>query len=152
MADEDITKLPLEDRLTHKVWKARLSGYEDLVKLYKRIDDESSNEFNKYLGMLKKFVIDNNAVAQDKGLEAVLAFLEAASPSISGRVAGDIIAGVITKCLNARPKTKEKGIEIILMYIEVEKQDVVQEEVLKGLDNKQPKIVAACTNVLCRAI
>ena len=36
--------------------------------------------------MLKKFVIDNNAVAQDKGLEAVLAFLEAASPSISGRL------------------------------------------------------------------
>ena len=42
------------------------------------------------------------------------------------RVAGDVIAGVITKCLNARPKTKEKGIEIILMYIVVEKQDVVQ--------------------------
>jgi len=42
------------------------------------------------------------------------------------RVAGDIIAGVVTKCLNARPKTKEKGIDIILMYIEVEKQDVVQ--------------------------
>ena len=36
--------------------------------------------------MLKKFVIDNNAVAQEKGLEAVLAFLEAASPSISGRL------------------------------------------------------------------
>lgn len=68
------------------MWKARLSGYEELTKLYKKIDDESSNEFNKYLGMLKKFVIDNNAVAQDKGLEAVLAFLEAASPSISGRL------------------------------------------------------------------
>lgn len=36
--------------------------------------------------MLKKFVIDNNAVAQEKGLEAVLAFLETASPSISGRL------------------------------------------------------------------
>lgn len=68
------------------MWKARLSGYEELTKLYKKIDDESSNELNKYLGMLKKFVIDNNAVAQDKGLEAVLAFLEAASPSISGRL------------------------------------------------------------------
>lgn len=55
------------------------------MKIYRKIDDESSNEFNKYLGMLKKFVIDNNAVAQEKGLEAVLAFLEAASPSISGR-------------------------------------------------------------------
>ena len=42
------------------------------------------------------------------------------------RVAGDVVAGVVTKCLNARPKTKEKGIDIILMYIEVEKQDVVQ--------------------------
>ena len=41
-------------------------------------------------------------------------------------MAGDVIAGVVTKCLNARPKTKEKGINIILMYIEVEKQDVVQ--------------------------
>ena len=42
--------------------------------------------------MLKKFVIDNNAVAQDKGLEAVLAFLEAASPSISGRLVANISA------------------------------------------------------------
>lgn len=63
-----------------------MSGYEELVKLYKKIDDENSNEFNKYLGMLKKFVVDINAVAQDKGLEAILAFLEAASPSISGRL------------------------------------------------------------------
>lgn len=57
-----------------------------MVKNYKKIDDENSNEFNKYLGMLKKFVVDNNAVAQDKGLEAILAFLEGASPSISGRL------------------------------------------------------------------
>ena len=72
------------------MWKARLSGYEDLVKLFKRIDDESSNEFNKFLGMLKKFVIDNNAMAQEKGLEAVLAFLEGASSSISGRFVSDV--------------------------------------------------------------
>ena len=57
-----------------------------MVKIYKKIDDENSNEFNKYLGMLKKFVVDNNAVAQDKGLEAILAFLEGAAPSISGRL------------------------------------------------------------------
>ena len=55
------------------------------MKLFRRIDDEGSNEFNKYLGMMKKFVIDNNAVAQEKGLDAVLAFLESAAPSLSGR-------------------------------------------------------------------
>ena len=49
------------------------------------------------------------------------------------RVAGDLIAGVVTTCLNARPKTKEKGINIILMYIEVEKQDVVQVSEMDGV-------------------
>ena len=29
---------------------------------------------------------------------------------------------------------------------------ILQEEVLKGLENKQPKIVAACTSVLRQAI
>ena len=47
--------------------------------------EENSNEFSKYVGLLKKFVIDSNAVAQEKGLDAVLAFVEYASPSISGR-------------------------------------------------------------------
>lgn len=33
---------------------------------------------------------------------------------------------MITKCLNAsRAKTKEKGLEILQMYIEIEKQEVV---------------------------
>ena len=37
-----------------------------------------------------------------------------------------MISGVVAKCLNARPKTREKGMEIILMYVEIEKQDIVQ--------------------------
>ena len=45
-------------------------------------DDKKSPEFSKYLGILKKFVVDNNAIAQEKGVEAVLAFVE------NGAVAG----------------------------------------------------------------
>lgn len=41
------------------------------------------------------------------------------------RIASDVISGVVVKCLNARPKTKDLGINICLMYIEIEKQDVV---------------------------
>ncbi|KAK3702253.1 hypothetical protein QZH41_019815, partial [Actinostola sp. cb2023] len=153
MGDElDLGKLSLEEKLSHKVWKARVNGYEELTKLFKQASSETSNEFSKYLGNFKKIVIDNNAVAQDKGLEATLAFLENAAPSISGRVAGDVISGCILKCFNARPKTKEKGIEIVLLYVEIEKQDIVQEELLKGLENKQPKIVTACTMVLRQII
>ncbi|XP_006816681.1 protein mini spindles-like, partial [Saccoglossus kowalevskii] len=79
MADEtEFLKLPVEDRCIHKSWKARLNGYEEAAKLFAKLD-EKSPEFSKYLGILKKFVIDNNAVAQEKGLDAVLVFLENAA-------------------------------------------------------------------------
>lgn len=68
------------------------------------------------------------------------------------RTAGEVLPGLIAKCLNGKAKTKEKAFEIILMYIEAEKQDTVQEELIKGLDNKQPKIVQACLELLRRAI
>ena len=68
-----------------QVWKARVSGYEECVKHFKGIDDENSSEYSKYVGLLKKFVIDSNAVAQEKGLDAVLSFVQYASPTISGR-------------------------------------------------------------------
>lgn len=36
-----------------------------------------------------------------------------------------MITGIVTKCLNARPKTKEMGVAVCLMYVETEKQDIV---------------------------
>ena len=44
----------------------------------------------------------------------------------SARVCADVIAGIVTKCLNARAKTKESAISVCLMYIETEKQEIVQ--------------------------
>lgn len=58
------------------MWKARLSGYEEALKLFQRIGDERSPEWGKYLGLMKRFVTDSNAVAQLKGLEAALVFVE----------------------------------------------------------------------------
>lgn len=146
--EEDFSKLSIEDKVNHKAWKARVMGYEEAIKHFKKQDDENSPEYNVYAGLLKKFVIDSNAAAQEKGVEATLAFLESAAASIGGRVVADVMAGVVTKCLNARPKTKEASVNVCLMCIEIEKQDVVQEELIKGLTNKQPKIVVACTEVL----
>ena len=68
------------------------------------------------------------------------------------RTAGEVLPGIISKCLNARPKTREKAFEIILMYIEVERHEVVQEELIKGLENKQPKVVQSCLEILRTAI
>lgn len=66
---------PISLCLFPKVWKARLNGYEEALKLFQRIEDEKSPEWGKYLGLIKTFVSESNAVAQLKGLEAALAFI-----------------------------------------------------------------------------
>ncbi|XP_076624650.1 msps cytoskeleton-associated protein 5 [Colletes latitarsis] len=144
-------KLPLEERCVHKLWRARLHGYEECVNTFQCIDDEKSPEWNKYLGFIKKFVVDSNAAAQEKGLEAALAFVENAA--VAGKTVGEVMNGIVSKCIAApKAKTKELAVQITLMYIEIEKHEAVQEELLKGTDAKNPKIVAACISTLTLAL
>ena len=62
------------------------------------------------------------------------------------------MSGIVSKCLGARPKTKEGAIQVCLMFVEIEQQEVVLEEVMKGFSNKQPKIVAASVQVINRIL
>nr|XP_022903340.1 protein mini spindles [Onthophagus taurus] len=151
MDEEEYKKLPVEDRCVHKLWKARVSGYEDVTRLFRQIDDEKSPEFGKYLGLVKKFVVDSNAMGQEKGLEATLAFVE--NYAHAGKTVGEVMSGIITKCMAApKSKTRDLALQVTLMYVEIEKQDVVQEELLKGMDLKNPKIVAACVTACTTAL
>lgn len=103
--------------------------------------------------VLRKATTDSNAAAQEKGLAAVNAFVELAYPGVSAKEAAHIISGIITKCLiSPKMRTKELAQEIILMYIEVEQQERVLEELLKGVDNKTPKIVCSCITLLRLAL
>uniref|UniRef100_A0A8K9XRP8 TOG domain-containing protein n=1 Tax=Oncorhynchus mykiss TaxID=8022 RepID=A0A8K9XRP8_ONCMY len=137
--DSDWMKLPVDQKCEHKVWKARLNGYEEALKLFQRIDD-TSPEWAKYQGIIKKFVTDSNSVAQLKGLEAVLAYVENAH--VASRTVGEVLSGVVCKVFNQpKARAKELASDICLMYIEIEKADIVQEELIKGLENKNPKVV-----------
>ncbi|XP_034021181.1 cytoskeleton-associated protein 5-A-like, partial [Thalassophryne amazonica] len=149
--DSEWMKLPIDQKCEHKVWKARLNGYEEALKLFQRVEDEKSPEWGKYLGLIKTFVTDSNAVAQLKGLEAALAFIENAH--IAGKTTGEVVSGVVNKVFNQpKARAKELGMDICLMYIEIEKAEMVQEELLKGLDNKNPKIMVACTKTITKAL
>lgn len=90
MAEEDNQwqKLPTEEKCVHKIWKARVEGYDEAAKLFRTIDDEKGPEWSKYLGLVKKFVIDSNAVAQERGLEAALAFVE--NCGHAGKTVGEV--------------------------------------------------------------
>ncbi|KAJ7414700.1 Cytoskeleton-associated protein 5 [Willisornis vidua] len=149
--DSEWMKLPIDQKCEHKLWKARLNGYEEALKLFQKIEDEKSPEWSKYLGLIKKFVTDSNAVAQLKGLEAALAYVENAH--VAGKTTGEVASGVVNKVFNQpKARAKELGLDICLMYIEIEKGEAIQEELLKGLDNKNPKIIVACIETLRKAL
>ncbi|XP_077066620.1 cytoskeleton-associated protein 5 isoform X4 [Siphateles boraxobius] len=149
--DSEWMKLPIDQKCEHKIWKARLNGYEEALKLFQRIEDEKSPEWGKYLGLVKRFVTDSNAVAQLKGLEAALAYIENAH--VAGKTTGEVVSGVVCKVFNQpKARAKELGSDICLMYIEIEKAEVVQDELIKGLDNKNPKIVVTCLETLRKAL
>ena len=64
-----------------------------------------------------------------------------------------MVSGVVCKVFNQpKQRAKDLGMEICLMYIEMEKVEVVQDELLKGLENKNPKIVVACLETLRKAL
>lgn len=146
--EQDFSKLPLEERIAHKNWKARASAYEELARLFPTFEDK---EFSKFSPLVKKFVVDANAAAQEKGLAAVLAYVDYCPAA--GKYIEAVMAGLATKCLNStRAKTKELAVDIVLLAVEIERQDVVLEELIKALEQKTPKNVAAVVRMITRAL
>ena len=54
--DEEYRKLSSDEKCVHKLWKARLMGYEEAATLFRQIDDEKSPEFAKFAPIIKKMV------------------------------------------------------------------------------------------------
>uniref|UniRef100_A0A673JVG3 TOG domain-containing protein n=1 Tax=Sinocyclocheilus rhinocerous TaxID=307959 RepID=A0A673JVG3_9TELE len=119
--DSEWMKLPMDQKCEHKIWKARLNGYEEALKLFQRIKDEKSPEWGKYLGLIKKFVTDSNAIAQLKGLEAALAFIENAH--VAGNEFGSKIITLkpVVKVLPKQFESREKVVrdEARLLAVEI---------------------------------
>lgn len=153
-AEEDFTKLSIEERLSSKLWKARVSAYEDLSKAFPKTSSENDPIFRQYTrnpDILKAIVVDTNAVAQEKGVDAVRAFVEfGAQPA--GKTREVVVPALVEKCLGStRAGTKKNALELISFYAEME--DVVGCEpllgdLLDGLKAKQPKVVAGCITAI----
>ena len=121
--EEDFSQLPVADRIVHKNWKARVSGYETLIKTFQTTASDSDPAFKPYLSnpdTLKKIVTDSNAVAQEKGVEAVVNFVKFAGEN-AARTREAVVPALVDKCFgSARAGTKQQAIELVLQYIEVE--------------------------------
>lgn len=63
------------------------------------------------------------------------------------------MSGLVQKCITSpKAKIKELANQICLMYIEIEKYDIVLEELLKGTEVKNPKIQAASVHLITEAL
>ncbi|CAH8448402.1 unnamed protein product [Schistosoma bovis] len=150
-SEDDWSKLPTLSKVQHKLWNARVAGYEEAFKIFSTETNGKSPVFNEYVGLMKKFVTDSHAGAQEKALDAVLAYIETAAAAT--KCAGDICSGIISKCLGStRMKTKDKSIECLLMLIEIERHELVIEELIKGLSTKNPKVVVGSLQTLREAL
>lgn len=120
--EQDFSQLPIQERLSHKNWKARVSGYEALVKVFQTTTSDNDPAFRPYISnaeILKKMAIDANAVAQEKGIETIIAFVKFAGES-AARTREVVVPALVDKCLGStRQGTKNKAIELILEYVEV---------------------------------
>lgn len=156
--EEDYSKMPIEDRLGSKVWKARVSGYEELMGKFEKSPSEDSAIFRPYTrnpDLVKAMVTDNNAVAQEKALDTVKAFL-----SFGGKAAGltreIVFPSLVEKCFGAmRAGTKKSALDIVSLFAESE--DVVGCEglvlnVIQGTSAKQPKVVATAVNAFTQLV
>jgi cytoskeleton-associated protein 5 len=121
--EEDFTALPISERLGHKNWKARVSAYESLIKTFQTTASDTDPAFKPYVNnpeLLKKFATDANAVAQEKGVECLVALVKYAGETAAKTREG-ILPALVDKCLGStRVGTKHQAIELVLQYVEVE--------------------------------
>ncbi|KAG5643475.1 hypothetical protein DXG03_000863 [Asterophora parasitica] len=154
--EEDFTQIPISDRLTHKNWKARVSAYEALVKVFQTTASDTDPAFRPYINnpdLLKKIATDSNAVAQEKGVECLVALVKFAGETAS-KTREAVLPALVDKCFgSARAGTKAQALELTLQYVEVENGGAgVVADVLTGLAAKQPKAVAGCVIALKEVI
>jgi cytoskeleton-associated protein 5 len=121
--EEDFSVIPISDRLAHKNWKARVSGYEALVKIFQTTASDTDPAFKPYVNnpdLLKRIATDSNAVAQEKGVECLVALVKFAGESTT-RSREHVVPALVDKCLGStRVGTKNQAIELILQYVEVQ--------------------------------
>ncbi|KIY50890.1 ARM repeat-containing protein [Fistulina hepatica ATCC 64428] len=154
--EEDFSSLPIPERLAHKSWKARVSAYESLAKAFAASPSESDPVFAPYKSngdLVRKIACDSNVVAQEKGLECVLALLTYGGLKTTA-TREVLVPALVDKALGStRAATKARATDILLQYVALEDDATpVVTALIPGLSAKQPKTVAGCVAALVRLV
>ncbi|KAG7878861.1 hypothetical protein KL938_004004 [Ogataea parapolymorpha] len=112
-------------------------------------DDECFGRFLKSPDLLKKMVMDSNVVAQEAGINAICSFVEFGGSNACIKTRSQVISAIAEKGLaSTRAGTKQKSINALLWYIELDSPHPVIESLLPALSAKLPKLVAGVVAAL----
>ncbi|KAJ3856004.1 armadillo-type protein [Lentinula lateritia] len=146
--EEDFSSIPVAERLAHKNWKARVSAYETLLKTFQNTASDTDPAFKPYTNnpdLLKRIATDSNAVAQEKAIECLVAYVKFAGET-AAKTREVVLPALVDKCYgSSRAGTKANALELTLQYVEIENSGTgVVSDILPGLSAKQPKTIAGC--------
>lgn len=150
MSEEEYELLPLDERLQHKLWKARVHGYNELIKIVENNpSDDTIKSIIKNSEKLKKMVTDSNVVAQETGVKFLNLLLKNLGTDTCMSTRDVVVPGIVEKCLtSSRQGTKSEAIESLLLYVELDTPDGVIELMIPSLSAKLPKLVSAAIKAI----
>ena len=147
--EQDPRAGPLSERIVNKNWKIRMYAYEDLEKEFKSEVNDKAPIYAEYGKNMGKYVVDKNAPAQEKALDAYLAFLDRAHKDFVHKIAPSVSPKLVDSTFGQRMKNKNKGVEAILLHVEVDAPvESVVEALVAGGGGKQPKVAAVAIGTL----
>ena len=158
----DFTKLPLEECLTHKLWKARHYGYQELTKKFNNAIsvDRDIQRYWSDPQLFNKFVLDTNVIAQEQALVALEALLQLMRPvtkelgNKSWKYSSVWVPSLVERSLSSsRAHTKTTALNCIriLASLDVSIENTVQ-LMLPFLDKKLPKLLASVLDAVSTLI
>lgn len=146
--EEDYSRLPIEDRLVHKVWKARKQAYEELDRSFQAQSPQAFEIWKSHPDLVVACVSDSNVVSQEAALAALDSFLKyGGKPAVQNTA--DVVAALCDKGLSSsRAGTKKKVIDALQWYVELGDPQSVIEQVIPSLSARSPKTIASATSAL----
>ena len=147
--EQDPRAGPLAERIVNKNWKIRMYAYEDVEKEFKDEVNDKAPIYVEYGKNMGKYVADKNAPAQEKALDAYLAFLDRAHKDFVHKIAPTVTPKLVESTFGQRMKNKNKGVEALLLHLEVDAPvEPVVEALVAGGGGKQPKVAAVAISTL----
>ncbi|PJF18721.1 hypothetical protein PSACC_01466 [Paramicrosporidium saccamoebae] len=157
--DENFSSLSIDDRLSHKHWKARLSAYEELARTFRQTTSGKDALFRDHFDSMRKAPVESNAAALDAALNALQAFVELSESAtryshicrLICRLRPLVLTTLIEKGLGAaRGGTKSRTLEILLEFVAVDAAE--PNELGTFVTHKQPKLVASSINSMTEIV